>query len=99
MCPSGKHMRDTENEYPRQLMMFSPPFLMSKPPPSLRSSQAIRLVTSNARLSDPPGAMASCTHRESAGRSLVSEAQLCQSPVGVPPLPPPPGPGLGGAGG
>src|SRR5438128_1907927 len=70
--------------------MFSPPFLIIKPPPSPRSSQATRLVTSNAP-STPTGLMTACTHFTSSNLSAVCEPHFSQSSSG--------GAGGGGGGG
>src|SRR5689334_14071485 len=70
-------MRDAENEYPCQLTMFSPPFLIRRPAPSPRSAHATRFVTSNAWTSlvglNP---RLEWIHSTSAGLLFTSESQL-----------------------
>src|SRR6185369_17327166 len=68
--------------------MFSPPFLISRPPPSPRSSQAIRFVTSNAPSTVWAGLTAATTQSDSLPLSAVGHAS--QLPTGPPPPPPPP---------
>src|SRR5215471_6636471 len=68
--------------------MFSPPFLIIRPPPSPRNSHATRLVTSKAPVT-PTGLTAAATHLTSPGLSAVSAAHASQLPDGT---------GLGGAG-
>src|SRR5438876_973070 len=65
-------MREIENEYPCQEMMFSPAFLMSRPAPSPRSAHATRLVTSNALAPLEPGLIWSWRHRTNASLSDTS---------------------------
>src|SRR5262245_57841806 len=48
MCPFGRHTRLAEKLRPFHATMFSPPFLISRPAPSLRYAHATRLVTSKA---------------------------------------------------
>src|SRR5262245_25851623 len=76
--------------------MVSPPFLMSRPAPSPRSSQATRLVTSNAPSSVRAGFTALCTHWTSASLLTVNDPHCCQLPSG--PDGPPPAGGGGGPG-
>src|SRR5436190_19212074 len=66
--------------------MFSPPVLIRRPAPSPRSSQATRLVTSNAPSAVCAGFTAPWTHATSAGLSPVYAEQASQ-------FPPPPGGG------
>src|SRR4029450_5113113 len=84
-------MREAGNEYPCQLTMFSPPFLMRRPAPSPRSAHATRLVTSNAWTSfvglNPRLAW---IHSTSAGLLFTSESQLPLPGLGAGP-----GPGAG----
>src|SRR5215475_8139473 len=48
MCPFGRQTRLAEKLRPFHDTMFSPPFLISNPTPSLRYAHATRLVTSKA---------------------------------------------------
>src|SRR5438552_18592745 len=80
-------------------MVFSPPFLISKPAPSPRSNHATRFVTSRASGPEAPGLIASCTHWDSAGLSAMSALQACQLPLPTGTDPPPPPPAGGGGGG
>src|SRR5437870_780015 len=87
-------MRLIEKLYPIQFVVFSPPFLISSPAPLPRSSQATRLVTSNARSPLPPGFTDARTHATSVFPGV--DPQFCHLPS--PTGPPPPPPDGGGAG-
>src|SRR5262245_27946479 len=76
--------------------MFSPPFLIRRPAPSPRSSQATRFVTSKAPSSVRDGFTALCTHCTSASLLTVNDPHCCQFPTG--PEGPPPAGGGGGPG-
>src|ERR1044071_1912069 len=79
-------------------MMFSPPFLISRPMPSPRKSQATRLVTSKARVADEPGFTYPWTHCPTPSVAGPAARQFSQ-PLGTGPVPVPPPPPAGGVGG
>src|SRR6185295_6491162 len=62
MCPFGRQTRLAEKLRPFHDTMFSPPFLISRPAPSLRYAQATRLVISNAPAAVCGGFSRSCRH-------------------------------------
>src|SRR5580765_3634723 len=78
-------MRAAAKLIPFHNATFSPPFLINRPAPEPRSSQAMRLVTSNAASTVCAGFSAATTQAEIAEPGV--DPQLCQSPLLMPPPP------------